>query len=45
MIQFGEHIFNEGGTPMKIMWLIKMCLNETFAKFLNVKIFQLNFLM
>jgi hypothetical protein len=44
MIQFGENIFNLGGTPAKIMWLIQMCLNETSAKFLNVKIFRLNFL-
>jgi hypothetical protein len=44
MIQFGENIFYKGGTPVKIERLIKMCLNESFAKFLNVKIFQLNFL-
>jgi hypothetical protein len=40
MIQFGENIFNEGGTPVKIVWLIEICLNETFAKFVNVKIFS-----
>jgi hypothetical protein len=37
MVQFGENIFNEGGAPVKIMWPIKMCLNETFAKFINAE--------
>jgi hypothetical protein len=39
MIQIGEKYCTSLGIPMKLMRLIKMCLNETYSKVLIYKYF------